>query len=377
MDNLVRAQILVIDDEPEIRAVLCDLLGEEYDCSEAASAEQGLAFLHRTAFDLVLTDISMSGMSGLTLVPHILAISPDTVVIMISGKKTMESAIEALRAGAFDYIVKPFDIRQVEASVKRGLEHHSLIVAKRSYENHLEDLVEKRTEELDRALEKLEDAYRSTLKALTTALGARDLETHGHSDRVVSFSLRLGREMKLTREQMVSLEFGSLLHDIGKIGVPDAILRKPSQLSGEEWEKMRMHPIYGEQILNGIKFLEGATRVVEQHHEKWDGTGYPNGLEGEEIDINARIFSVADAFDAMVSNRVYRNGRSYEDATIELERCSGLHFDPAVIEAFYRVSPDEWEELRIRSIKSDSSAMVNVPNSIVSPMKSEAISQLA
>jgi putative nucleotidyltransferase with HDIG domain len=214
----------------------------------------------------------------------------------------------------------------------------------------LEELVEQRTGELDRALYSLEDAYRSTLKALTSALEARDSETHGHSERVVSFSLRLGREYGLDRSQMKALEFGSLLHDIGKIGVPDAILRKPAKLTEEEWVKMREHPLHGQQILRGIEFLEGAARVVAQHHEKWDGSGYPLGLSREDIDVNARIFAVADAFDAITSDRVYRAGKSYDAAVAELNEWAGRQFDSKVVRAFLRVPLSDWEELRRRSL---------------------------
>jgi HD-GYP domain-containing protein (c-di-GMP phosphodiesterase class II) len=149
---------------------------------------------------------------------------------------------------------------------------------------------------------------------------------------------------------MKALEFGSLLHDIGKIGVPDAILRKPAKLTDEEWVRMREHPHHGQQILRGIKFLEGAARVVAQHHEKWDGSGYPLGLKGEEIDICARIFSVADAFDAITSDRVYRQGRPYEAAAQELDEWINRQFDPKVVEAFHRVPREDWDELRRRSL---------------------------
>ena len=340
-----RARVLIVDDEPEIREVLCDLLGIDYDCEGAASAEEALNQLAAGTFSLIVSDITMGGMSGLEMIPHALAASPETVVVMVSGMQTIESAVEALRVGAFDYIMKPFDLRQVEAAVKRALEHHELRAAKRRYENQLEELVEQRTIELDQALSSLEDAYRSTLKALTAALETRDAETHGHSERVVTFSLRLGRELGLDKAQMTALEFGSLLHDIGKIGVPDAILRKPAKLTEEEWMRMREHPRHGQQILREIEFLAGAARVVAQHHERWDGSGYPFGLRGEEIDLNARIFAVADAFDAMISDRVYRRGRSYEAAREELDGWSGRQFDPQVVEAFHRVPRDDWEEL--------------------------------
>jgi putative nucleotidyltransferase with HDIG domain len=342
--------LLIVDDEVEVRSVLHDLLSVAYQCAEAASAEEALAQLRERDFELVISDITMSGMSGLEMIPHVKLISPDTVIVMIRGMQTIESAIKALRLGAFDYLMKPFDLRQAEAAIARAYEHHELIVAKRRYENHLEELVEQRTAELDQALDSLENAYRTTLQALTAALETRDAETHGHSERVVTFSLRLGHEYGLTTPQMKALEFGSLLHDIGKIGVPDAILRKPAKLTDEEWVRMREHPMHGQQILRGIKFLEGAAKVVAQHHEKWDGSGYPLGLKAEEIDICARIFSVADAFDAITSDRVYRQGRPYDVAAQELNEWVGRQFDPKVVEAFHRVPQEDWDELRRRSL---------------------------
>ena len=350
MPTTALPRILIVDDEREITEILADLLSEDYECLKAGSAEDALACLREGEFQLVISDITMPGMTGLEMIPHVKQISPDTVVVMISGMQTVESAIGALRLGAFDYLMKPFDLRQVEAVVKRALEHHELVVAKRRYENHLEELVEQRTVELDRALNSLEGAYRSTLKALTAALETRDSETHGHSERVVSYSLRLGREYGLSSDEMKSLEFGSLLHDIGKIGVPDSILRKPAKLTEEEWVRMREHPQHGQQILRGIEFLQGAARVVAQHHEKWDGTGYPLGLRAEDIDICARIFAVADAFDAITSDRVYRRGKSYEAAAQELDDWAGRQFDPKVVDAFHRVPKEDWEELHRRSL---------------------------
>jgi putative nucleotidyltransferase with HDIG domain len=349
-DKNHQPHLLIVDDEVEVRSVLHDLLSETYQCCEASSAEEALAQLRERDYELVISDITMSGMTGLEMIPHVKVISPDTVIVMISGMQTIESAINALRLGAFDYLMKPFDLRQAEAAIARAYEHHELITAKRRYENHLEELVEQRTAELDQALDSLENAYRTTLQALTAALETRDSETHGHSERVVTFSLRLGREYGLKSLEMKALEFGSLLHDIGKIGVPDAILRKPAKLTDEEWVRMREHPMHGQQILRGIKFLEGAAKVVAQHHEKWDGSGYPLGLKAEEIDICARIFSVADAFDAITSDRVYRQGRPYEAASQELDEWVGRQFDPKVVEAFHRVPPEDWDELRRRSL---------------------------
>jgi response regulator RpfG family c-di-GMP phosphodiesterase len=340
------ARLLVADDDAAVRSVLSEFLSAEYECEAVGSAEEALGLLGSGEFRLVVSDIAMPGVSGLELIPRVRELSPDTLVIVVSGSQEIESAVEALRAGAFDYIVKPFDLEHLQFAVRRALEHQRLLADRRGYETYLERMIEQRTEELDGALRSCESAYRMTLKALVAALETRDQETHGHSERVVNFSLRLGQELELSAGQMRSLEFGALLHDIGKIGVPDAILRKPAKLTEEEWTLMREHPSHGQRILGGIDFLEGASKVVAQHHEKWDGSGYPLGLKGEEVDLCARIFAVADAFDAMVSDRVYRTGRSYEAALAELETCAGVQFDPRVVEAFRRVPRQEWERLR-------------------------------
>ena len=350
MSDDVRSRILIVDDEAEITSILSDLFEGRYACTTAGSAEEALRLLAGEDYQLVISDITMPGMSGLDMIPHVRSSWPNSVVVMISGMQTVESAIEALRLGAFDYVMKPFDLRQVEAVVTRALDHQELIVAKQRYEDLLEELVEQRTAQLDQALNSLADAYRATLKALTAALETRDLETHGHSERVVSYSMRLGREYGLDGERTKSLEFGSLLHDIGKIGVPDLILRKPAKLTPEEWVLMRQHPQHGQVILRGIEFLEGAALVVAQHHEKWDGSGYPLGLRGEEIDVCARIFSVADAFDAITSDRVYRKGKPYRAAAEELDAWAGTQFDPKVVEAFHRVPQQDWDDLRDQSL---------------------------
>jgi HD-GYP domain-containing protein (c-di-GMP phosphodiesterase class II) len=178
--------------------------------------------------------------------------------------------------------------------------------------------------------------------ALASTLRVRDAETQGHSERVVKFSLMLGTKLGLSKPELEALAYGSLLHDIGKIGVPDAILRKPGRLTEVEWIKMREHPLLGMQILKGIESLEDASLVVAQHHERWDGNGYPFRLRSIEIDRNARIFAVADAFDAMTSDRVYQSRRSYETALLELTRCAGHQFDPEVVQAFALIQPQSW-----------------------------------
>ena len=187
-----------------------------------------------------------------------------------------------------------------------------------------------------------EDHELATVYTLAATLRLRDAETQGHSDRVVRYSQLLGREFGLAPDEMKSLEWGSLLHDIGKIGIPDAVLRKPGSLTKAEWTTMREHPLLGLQILRGLDFLRGAGLVVVQHHERWDGKGYPFGLRGNEVDRNARIFAVADAYDAMTSNRVYHSSKTFEAASAELQRTAGQQFDPEVVEAFVKIPPEGW-----------------------------------
>src|SRR5215813_14437340 len=341
------AKILLIDDEPNVLSVLYPLLSPNHECTMASSAYEALEYLKEDSFDLVLSDIMMPGMSGLELLEHIHRSCRDTVVILISGNLNIQSAIEAMRRGAFDYVTKPFNLSDVETAVSRGLRHHWLLKANEQYEHHLEDLVHLRTNELTIAnsslnstLEKLYLNYRATLRALAAALEARDVETKGHSERVVAYCLRLGKALSLNDRDLITLEHGALLHDIGKIGVPDAILLKRGALTEEEWNHMRRHVEYGAQILKGIDFLEGASEIVAQHHERYNGSGYPNRMEGDQICLGARIFSVADAMDAITSNRPYRAARSFADAAEELTKCSGAHFDPFVVAAFNSVPLD-------------------------------------
>jgi len=204
-------------------------------------------------------------------------------------------------------------------------------------------------EKLSETVDELSRTYRSTLGALAMALDARDAETRGHSERVVAFSLRLGVQLGLPREDLVGLERGALLHDVGKIGVRDAILLKPASLTPDEWQEMKLHTEFGRAILEQVPFLANAIPVVAEHHERWDGSGYPRGLKGEEIDVKARVFAVADCIDAVTSDRPYRRASSFEAAGEELVQHAGTQFDPRIVEAFFAVPLDEWRELRRRA----------------------------
>jgi HD-GYP domain-containing protein (c-di-GMP phosphodiesterase class II) len=218
------------------------------------------------------------------------------------------------------------------------------------YRNQLESEVALRTFELEQQLEEIERSYRMTLSAIIKALEQRELETEGHSERMITFSLRLGHELGVEKEALRDLELGTMLHDIGKINISDDILKKAERLDMSEWASMKCHPKLGHEILRGIPFLEGASRIVAEHHECWNGSGYPLGLRGEEIAIGARILAVVDAFDAMISDRAYRKRQTYSEALSELEKFAGTQFDPVVVEAFRQIPPEDWEYLHERSL---------------------------
>lgn len=353
MFDVIEAEksLLIIDQSPNISNILNNLLGCHYGCDKADSIESSMAFLRRKEYSVVLCSAEFSANRNFEMLRRVKAASPNSIILLLGDEKTADMAVRAFRVGVFDFLQLPEELDEIESAVERAFEHYELKKLKDSYQYHLENLAAERATEIDKALEQVENSYRITLKALVQALETRDFETHGHSERVVTFSLRLGYELGLDKDALADLELGALLHDIGKIGVPDAILRKPAKLNEEEWDKMKLHPLHGQKILRNIKFLEGAAKIVSQHHEQWDGSGYPYGLRGEDIDIGARIFAVVDAFDAMVSDRIYRKGRPYHAALEELERCSGTQFDPMVVEAFKRIPQDDWEFLRERSLK--------------------------
>lgn len=352
MFDLIEAEknLLVVDDKPVTRKLLIEFLSRKFVCDCADSFSAAFSKIRDKQYAVVVCALTLPDENLEQLLAQIQTASPHAVTIIVSERDSAETAVRAFRAGAFDFILKPFQLKVIEKSVKRAFEQHEIKSLKNRYQFHLEELVAERNAEVDKALEQVENSYHTTLKALVQALETRDFETHGHSERVVTFSLRLGHELGLDKDALRNLELGALLHDIGKIGVPDAILRKPAALNEEEWNKMKQHPHHGQMILRNIPFLEHAAQLVAQHHEKWDGSGYPYGLRGEDIDLSARIFAVVDAFDAMVSNRVYRPGRPYRDALEELECCAGTQFDPLVVEAFKNIPPEDWQVLRERSM---------------------------
>ena len=342
-------KILIADDEADIRELLGDYLeGEGFECILAEDAFEALdIFKNANNIDLVMSDIRMPGKTGLDLLGDIKELDTDVMVIMISAVKDIESAITAMSKGAYDYVAKPFKLTEVGLIAKKAIEKRKLILENKEYQRDLEKKVQERTLELKDALYRLDQTYIFTLRALVTALDTRDEETQGHSLRVVKYTLKLAELLGVRDEnQLKILEYGSLLHDIGKIGIPDAILKKPGKLTTEEWDIMRTHPMVGYKILHRIEFLEEASQIVLHHHEKYDGTGYPDKLSGGNIPLGSRIFAVADTVDAMTSERPYRKALSFEVASEELIKHSGLQFDPKVVEAFHAIGLETWKSER-------------------------------
>lgn len=340
-------RILVVDDEPYIRQILFHHLTHQgYDCVQAGGSEQALEIVHRSTFDLVVTDIRMPGRDGVWLLHEIKSFAPDTAVLMITALDDSQIAVQCLKMGAFDYLIKPLHLEEVTHSVRNAIERRMLILENKRYQRELEQKVLERTAKLQQALDSLEAHYDNTLEALVAALDAREHETSNHSKRVAVYSRTLAQELGVSEPDQIEIYRGAFLHDIGKIGVADAILLKPGRLSIEEWDEMKRHPGIGHMILKQVSFLRSAVQTVLCHHERYDGTGYPQGLAGENIPIGARIFSVADAFDTMTSNRPYRKALTVERARDEVFRCAGTQFDPKVVEVFSSISMDRWLAIR-------------------------------
>lgn len=349
-------RILVVDDELSVREILAEgLEAFGFETEMAADANEAMAILEKERFHLLLTDIDMPGRTGIDLMGDAKKLFPDLDVIMVTGVVDAKTAIRAIREGAADYLTKPFNLEEVQIVVDRTFEKRRLIAENRSYQEHLEDLVELRTAEvvekhgeIERLYSELQDSYESSLQALVTALDFRDNETQGHSYRVVQYAVMVAKVMGIGEPDLTWIRRGAILHDVGKIGIPDAILKKPGKLDPEEWEVMKRHPEMGYRMLEHIRFLEPALDIVLSHQERFDGSGYPRGLKGEEIPQGARVFAVVDTFDAMTSDRPYRKALSIDDACNEIKEWSGRQFDPAVAEAFLSLPADSWREVRER-----------------------------
>lgn len=344
---MAHANILVVDDEESIREVVSTLLGAQgYRCTLAHNGIQGFELLQRNNFDLILSDIVMPEMDGLKLLEKVKVHNKDVPIVMVTALHDISTAITAIRAGAYDFLLKPFEKDQLYHTVRRALEHRRLIEENRRYQRELEKRVEERTAQLTNALADLEQSYDYTLEALGGALDLKDAETEGHCQRVTAYTIFIGKAMSIDRDQLRHIARGAFLHDIGKMGIPDAILRKPGPLTEEEKIIMRKHCDIGYNMLKRIPFLRQAAEIVLSHQECYDGSGYPRGLKGDEIPLGARLFAVADTLDAMISDRPYRKALPISDAKAEIKRCSGSQFDPKVVEVFLSLPDTMWKKLQ-------------------------------
>ncbi len=328
-------RILIVDDDESVRDVISVLLREEgYNCGVASSPEMALDMAAAEETPLVISDMKMPGHDGLWLLEHFRDRFPDTSVIMLTGYGDTEAAVDCLRRGAADYLLKPPKLTDLIRAIERALAKRRVELARKRYQRKLERKVRDRTTELRNALKDIAHTYHNTLLALVAALDAREHETSDHSQRVVRYTTAIAERMGIRGQELEEIGRGALLHDIGKIGVPDAVLLKPGRLTQEEWSEMRKHPDIGYQMIAPILFLSTPAQIVLSHQEKWDGSGYPRNLSKHEIHIGSRIFSIADTLDAMTSDRPYRKGTSLANAIQEIKRCANTQFDPDAVAAF-------------------------------------------
>jgi len=340
------ANLLIVDDEQMIRDLLCITLSrEKYTCFQCCNADEGLDVIKGKEIDLALLDVMMPGSSGLELLKEIKNISPETSVLMITALSDMETALSCIHLGAEDYITKPFSVDNIVMKARNALEKRRLIRENKKYQNELELKVLEQTRMIRAAMEEINISYDSTLTALVKSLDARESEVGSHSERVMNYTLLLARSMGISEPELSIIAKGALLHDIGKIGVSDNILLKPGKLTREEWQEMKKHPQIGYEILCDIKFLRGASEFILAHHERFDGTGYPNGTKGKDIPLSARIFALADTMDAMTSDRPYRKALPFKIMIEEVVNCSGSQFDPDIVEKFLAIPKDKWENV--------------------------------
>jgi putative two-component system response regulator len=333
----VEDRILIADDEEIICAVLSQRLTREgYSCVTAHNGKDALNHFYKEKFSLIISDIRMPEMDGLTLLQNVKAVRPTMMFIIMTGYPEIELAVEAIHLGVNDFLIKPFDLELAVFSVKKALEQKKMEEELESYHRSLKKLVEERTEKLQQAYLTLKKAYLDSVKVLAEAIDAKDTYTRGHSDRVRRMSLQIAVSLGFTEERREVLEYGALLHDIGKIGIEDEILRKPGPLSPEEFQTIQQHPLVGVKIVEGIEFFKDKIPMIRSHHEHFDGKGYPDGLVGEAIPLEARIIAVPDAFDAMASLRPHRRAMSLEDILLEMKKYKGKQFDPNILEIFLK-----------------------------------------
>lgn len=348
--DLAAAQVLIVDDEPSVRKLLATLLAQAgVGCSAAASPDEALCMLENTRFAAVISDLRMGATSGFELLREVRANYPQLAFLMATGVDDVCVGVQAMKLGADDYLLKPFDIDVVLLSLQRALERKHLEREVENYRRHLEEMVSHRTRQLQLAMTELEHSHSATLEALGSAIDLRDGSTAGHSKRVLLYSIKLAEMLGGIEDQLKTLGMGAWLHDIGKLAIPDSVLLKPGALDDQERQIMQRHVQLGYDLVKGIPFLADAAEVILAHHERRNGSGYPRGLRGDEVPMCARIFAVADSFDAMTSDRPYRSALPLQAAQNAIYAGRGELFYPEIVDAFSAVGEAGWRLIRAES----------------------------
>jgi len=328
-------RILIVDDEERICSDLARRLTQDgYSCMTAKNIREAFSQFYGSAFSLILFDIEMAEMNGIEFLKKIKAMDAGMLIVMMTKVPRIEMALEAVRLGAYDFIIDPSNSDLVALSVKRALEKKRLEEELEIHRTNLENLIGERTSRLQEAYRVLKKTRLDSVKVLVEAIDAKDPYTRGHSNRVSKISVEVAAQFGFTEDQLEILEYGALLHDIGKIGIKDEILQKPGRLSSKEYQHIQEHPLIGVKIVEGVEFFRDKIPMIRNHHERFDGSGYPDGLVGEAIPLEARIVSIADAFDAMTSLRPHRRAMPLEDALMEMGKGRGTQFDPHFLEIF-------------------------------------------
>ena len=335
--------VLVVDDDRALCTLFQRMLSRDgFSVLVAQTEREALAIAERERgmIDVALVDLHIGNENGLDLLKKLRGIDESTIGIVITGQATLENAVSSLQQGAYDFVQKPVAPAQLTAVLERAAKYRRLVLENKRYQSHLEDMVREKNAALSRALDQATDSYQFTLEAMADMLDTREKRTGAHSKRVSRMAVVLARKMGASLEEIEIIGTGALLHDLGKVGIPDAILLKNGPLTDEEREIMKTHPHLGYNIIKAGPGLEPASEIVLEHQERFDGTGYPRGLKGEQISLGARIFAVVDTYDAIRSERSYKKGRSAKEALDEIVRNSGTQFDPAVVEALKSCQAD-------------------------------------
>jgi putative nucleotidyltransferase with HDIG domain len=327
------ARVLAVDDNVQVVDLTIRYLSRlGYEARGLSDPREAIGVLRTFQPELCILDIQMPFISGADLLDQIKQADPYAEVVLLTGMNDTVVAVDLMKRGAADFLLKPVEIDKMDVALSRALEHRRLLIENTAYKHHLEQLVRDRSRALDEALYNLNELHSATLESLAMALDFRDHGTSGHSRRVADMTIGIAKSLGISNGELVQMEHGALLHDIGKLRIPDSILWKPAQLTEEEWTIMRRHPEYGYDFVSKIGFLKGAADIILSHHEKFDGTGYPRGLKGKEISIGARIFALVDAVDAIVYDRPYHRGTAFSVAREEILNRAGTHFDPSIVE---------------------------------------------